>query len=114
MNDMKLPTEWTSLIKAPRVKAAFFSKIESKKKQDCKNCGGLGEMYLFIATSGPFKDVPKGIAKWAGDRWWAGENFGGLCPVCKGTGADPDYKEEPEIKRQIELPDFRKVVEVPE
>ena len=70
MKDVKLPPEWTSVMRSPRTKAALFSKIESKRKQDCKNCGGMGVMYMFVGTSGPFKEVPKGIGKWDGTNWW--------------------------------------------
>jgi hypothetical protein len=50
----------------------------------CKNCGGVGHVYVFIVMSGPH-DVPpngKGVtAKWR-NGWYAGHVMASACPSC--------------------------------
>ena len=113
MRDVKFPTQpdrsgktWQYYIKAPTTKKALFTMVEPIHPRDCKNCGGIGVMYLFIANGGPFINVPGGIAKFADGKWWSGENIGGMCDVCKGTGIDPNYVEKPAKQREMELKDF--------
>jgi hypothetical protein len=100
------PPKFTSLSKEPSTKAAFFSDLKPAHPRDCKNCGGLGTMIIFIATGGPFVNVPSGkdlIAHWYDNRWWAGKNYEDACPDCKGTGIDPNFKEQPASQRELNI-----------
>jgi len=106
MDNKQFPPEFNGLIKASNTKAAFFSDIQPMHPRDCKNCGGIGTMILFIATGGPFVNVPGGIAHYSGDRWWSGTNIEKACPVCKGTGINPQYVEQPPKQRELVLTDF--------
>jgi len=106
MTDVQFPPEFQTLLRTPNIKAAFFSKIEPLHPRDCKNCGGIGTMILFIATGGPFMNVPGGIAHWHNDRWWEGKNIEKACPICKGLGINPGYVEQPPKQRELVLTDF--------
>ena len=63
---------------------------------DCHNCGGIGQVFIFLATRGPYRNVFVGLAKdeiiksmddeiygWV---WYAGKTFAGECPDCHGMG----------------------------
>jgi len=106
MTDKHFPPEFKGLIAAPTTKAAFFSDIKPMHARDCKNCGGIGTMILYIATGGPFVNPPGGIAHFANDRWWSGTNIEKACPDCKGLGIDPNYVEKPIVQRELVLTDF--------
>ena len=98
------PLSFQAHIKSPNIKAAFFSDVKPAHPRDCKNCGGIGNLILFVATGGPFVNVPSGkdlVAHWHDGRWWAGKNIEDACPDCKGTGIDPAYKEQPASHREI-------------
>ena len=116
---VNFPKEFTQHLAKPNLKGAFFSMPEpgGHHPRDCKNCGGVGVMYLFLATGGPFNNPPQGkgiIAKWANGKWWAGTNEGGICPDCKGTGVTPGFVEPPASMRAITMPKMvtREKVEV--
>ena len=103
------PKDFTFRMKDPTTKAAFVSEIESPNPDLCQNCGGAGKMYIFIATGGPFKDVP-GFGKvghWHKDRWWVGKTFGGICPICNGFGKidTGEPKADPERAQKL-IDDF--------
>jgi DnaJ-class molecular chaperone len=97
------PTEFKKHLTTPGIKGAFVSMIEGRHPRDCKNCGGIGTIILFIATNGPFNNVPSGVAHFADDKWWSGKNFEEACPNCKGTGIDPNYAERTVKIREIRL-----------
>jgi len=99
----KFPPEFKKHLATPGIKGAFVSDIRGTHPRDCKNCGGVGTIILFIAVDGPFRDVPQGIAHWADGHWWAGKNYEEDCPVCKGDCIDPTYVEQAEIKRDIDI-----------
>lgn len=69
------------------IKAAFVSEVKPLQPSDCGNCGGSGKMITFVARGGPFNTPGgKGISHFANGKWWQGENFTALCPVCQGEG----------------------------
>jgi hypothetical protein len=108
MRDIHFSKELKQRIReiAPTAKAVFFSMNETSNPKDCKNCGGLGVIYLFVASGGPFTEVPRGeniIAHWSDDKWWAGINEGSICPDCNGTGLDPNYIAPPTRQRQLNI-----------
>src|SRR5512139_1730329 len=101
---MNFPTEFKRHLANPTLRGAFFSQIEGRHPRDCKNCGGIGVIYLFLATGGPFNNPPHGkdiIAKSVNGKWWAGTNEGGICPDCKGTGVIPGFVEPPIKQREL-------------
>ena len=105
--NINFPPEFRKHLTTPNIKGAFVSKIEGKHPRDCKNCGGIGTIILFIATAGPFISVPSGIAHWADGKWWAGKNFEEACPDCKGTGLNPHFQEQPVKIRDM---NYREIV----
>jgi hypothetical protein len=108
MSDIHFSNELKTRIRqiTSTAKAAFVSRNESSNPKDCKNCGGLGITVLFVASGGPFTEVPHGeniIARWSEDRWWAGVNECYLCPDCDGSGLDPNYIPPPTKQRQLDM-----------
>ena len=108
------PPEFKQRCKDPSLKGAFVSIIEPVSKKDCANCGGIGTMVIFLATEGPFDFVPSGkgiIAKSVNisgvDKWFGGKHVEDMCPVCKGTGRDPSYVEQPAVKREYSTALFK-------
>lgn len=102
---MKFPDNFKVFLSDRLLKGAFFSKIEGRHPRDCKNCGGIGVIYIFLATGGPFNNPPTGaniVAHFAEGKWWAGKNEGGICPDCKGTGVQPGFVEPPALMRQLD------------
>ena len=116
-----IPYDWQAHIKNPSFKHVLWEPCTIHTARDCKNCGGLGTMVLFLATNGPFHDPPSGtiksgkygpdgkeivisvVAKWYDKRWWAGKHIESECPVCHGTGDDPNYKEPEFTQRELKL-----------
>lgn len=95
---IQFPPEFQTYWKMPGTKTAFVSEIQPKRPADCGNCGGVGTMVTFCARQGPFDNVPVGasvVAHYANGKWWGGSNFSASCPVCKGTGRNPQHKESP-------------------
>ena len=103
---MIMPDGFKKFWNDPKSKGAFVSVISPMHPRDCKNCGGIGTIILFVATGGPFINVPSGVAHWHNDRWWSGKNYEEGCPVCKGTGINPGYVEQPPKQRELVLTDF--------
>lgn len=83
--DRQFPNEFKQLMRAPDVKAAFVSEIESPNPNACQNCGGSGSVCIFIATVGPLNSPVGGklVSHYADDKWWGGSNFVFACPVCR-------------------------------
>jgi len=73
-------------------KKAFLSDIAPTNGSDCKNCGGMGMLFLFVATDGPFLTPASPyrgdgkVSKWYGGKWWAGNTHSFTCPECQGEG----------------------------
>lgn len=85
--DKQFPVEFTQLMNAPGVKAACVSEITSPYPDDCPNCGGVGTMYIFIATVGPLRSPASGrlVSHWSDGKWWGGKGFEAVCPVCRSA-----------------------------
>lgn len=82
---MKFTNEMTFAIKSPDVKNAWVSENKSPNPEDCKNCGGAGYLYLFLATGGPFgtPGIGKGtVSKFYNGKWWIGKTMSFVCPEC--------------------------------
>lgn len=81
------PTLFKQMWGEKDVKAAFVSENAQLQPSDCPNCGGSGRMTTFIAKEGPF-NTPGGIgiSKYANGKWWVGQHFTALCPICQGDG----------------------------
>jgi hypothetical protein len=106
------------------LKAAFVSEIPPSRESDCKNCGGLGTLIIFLATEGPYDFPPSGIveksktvngefvpakqiiAKFVNGKWWGGKSVEEMCPVCHGLAIDPNYVAKPVRQRKLALPDM--------
>jgi hypothetical protein len=85
----KFPPEFKAAWTNPGVKAAFVSQIQPIAVNDCENCGGMGEMYTFIAVEGPYNSPSGSLSKvshWHNDKWWVGKTLSAPCPECKGEG----------------------------
>lgn len=98
MPNLQFPPEFKYYWKDPNTKAAFVSEPLPRHPSDCRNCGGLGTMFTFIAQTGPFDNPPVGkdiVAHWGSGKWWGGKNYTAHCPICKGTGKNTEYKSPP-------------------
>ena len=103
------PVEFRTLAKAIDVKWFRVSDIQAILPSDCKNCGGVGWLGIFVSKRGPFKSPghPYGeeTSKWdqetyAGQGgWWVGKTFTLPCPVCLGSGSS-EKKGTPGVKPQ--------------
>jgi len=112
------PPRFAEYCKSTSLRGAFVSIIEPLSKHDCPNCGGIGTLVIFLATEGPFDFVPYGkgiIAKSVKihdvDKWFGGKHVEEMCPVCRGTGRDPNYVEQPVVKRDCRVAEVVKAVE---
>ena len=71
-------------------KKSFLSDIASNNPADCRNCGGMGILILFVATDGPFNSPASPyrsdgkVSKWYDGKWWVGESHSFTCPECGG------------------------------
>lgn len=97
------PPEFKQHLANTALKGAFISDIHPVHPRDCHNCGGVGTMVLFLATGGPFREVPTGISHFSAGKWWVGKNVEEICPVCKGSGQYSDYIEQPIRQRDTDL-----------
>ena len=80
---MLFPPEFKMYMKDPTTRAAFISENTSPNPSDCKNCGGVGYLFLFVATGGPFRDPTQNkVNHWSPEGWWTGKTQQALCPVC--------------------------------
>jgi hypothetical protein len=111
MEDKIFPPEFDALIKAPSVRRAFVSEIISPNPSSCKNCGGLGSMAVYIATTGPLTNCPdrsKLIVHFAEDRFWLGKHYEFDCPVCHSLalpyrGTQSVFERDKQVSEQIAL-----------
>ena len=93
MQDIKISLEMRSMLKDPATKAAWLSEHESPNPSVCSNCGGIGFLYMFIGSAGPFTNVPGiGVAHFHDGKWWKGETFSFACPVCVDDNGARVYK----------------------
>lgn len=94
--EIKLPKEFTFYFKDPTTRAAFVSENRAITPVDCENCGGAGEMYIFVATAGPLREPPGSgkIAHYHNGKWYLGQTYAAICPACEGLGKK---KEEPQF-----------------
>jgi len=88
MTTRQFPKIFKELWKAPDTRASFVSEIAPLNPHDCENCGGVGSLYTFIATKGPFNSpgMMTEVSHWHNDKWWVGKHHSAPCPVCQGTG----------------------------
>ena len=80
--------------------------IDPARPGDCKNCGGIGTLIIFLATEGPYDFPPNGkdmIAKFHNGKWWGGKSVEEACTVCHGLGRDPDYVAPPLRIRELDM-----------
>ena len=73
-------------------KMTFFLDYHADGHDDCPNCGGLGFLYLFCATDGPYETPAAAyrkdgrVSKWHDGKWWVGNTEGFRCRDCDGLG----------------------------
>lgn len=99
----QIPNELQAMMRHSTVRAAFLSETASPNPTDCQNCGGVGCLYVFLATAGPLQTAPGGGQVGHSDergRWWVGKTFSAICPECKGLG-----KREKIIEYNAPIPD---------
>ena len=99
----------------------YFEIVTPKSyPHDCENCGGIGQVGIFIVTKGPFRDVPppgekdeilKSVAdEHYGHLWYRGKSFYQDCPVCDGVGSDKNNPAKaPMSKREYEEMDQTRI-----
>jgi hypothetical protein len=103
----QFPPDFKILLKQPGLKIAMLHEVECVNPLDCKNCGGLGTMILFLGFRGPFlqpvqykDEVNKYDQDTYGGKggWWSGRHVERPCPVCHGAGRkDAATKESPKV-----------------
>lgn len=92
---MEFPPEFRMYTKDPATRAAFVSENTSPNPDDCKNCGGVGYLFIFVATGGPFRDPTQNkVNHWTKEGWWIGKTYQALCPVCKATEFHGEIRED--------------------
>jgi len=110
--DKHFPKVLQMMATNPQIKKYFL--LEYPQEQEaCPNCGGVGFISFFLATSGPF-DEPAGpggkhplVSKWHDGKWWCAPSgdlhFGTIssaCPDCSGKPKPrPVYVHPPEDMR---------------
>jgi hypothetical protein len=100
MLDIKISPEMKAMLRDSATKAAWISEHESPNPTVCQNCGGVGYLFIFIATKGPFVTAPPvGVAHWDKDKWWVGETFAFTCPVCTDTAIHPPIQKSEYVAR---------------
>lgn len=118
------PAQFSTYCKNPNLKGAFVTIIKPSRPGDCKNCGGIGTMIIFLATEGPYDFSPNGliehangdtpakyvIAKWVNGKWWGGRSVEEACPVCHGLGIEPDYVKPPISMRKAIMANPLKII----
>jgi hypothetical protein len=78
------PHEMQTFVKSSTLKLALLLEPDSCPPNSCKNCGGLGHLYVFGASEGPYQNP---TSPYRGDRKiskWHNGSF--TCPDCKGLG----------------------------
>src|SRR5512139_1932814 len=92
--DKQFPPTLTQFVRTQKniLKIILLLETETDSPADCHNCGGIGQLYLFAATEGPYK-VPTApyrtddkVSKFHDGKWWVGNTVGFTCPVCGGLG----------------------------
>jgi hypothetical protein len=92
--ELKFPKEFDFYLKDHSTRAAFVSENAQIKPTDCPNCGGVGFMYIFVATGGPFREVTgTKINHWTREGWYTGETHSAVCPVCKAQEYHEAYQD---------------------
>jgi len=88
--DRQFPPEIKLLLRSSGIKTAFISDIPATNPNECRNCGGVGTLTLFIGTKGPFQSPSSSrddCNKYEdGVGWWVGQHHSVKCPVCEGIG----------------------------
>ena len=86
----QFPNQIAEMAGAYNVKAAFVSALDAVNPNECKNCGGVGTISLFLATKGPFQSPSSSredCNKYeSGVGWWVGQHYSVNCPDCGGVG----------------------------
>ena len=89
------PDNLKAIIRAAKL-PVFAMEYAAPSDLWCDNCGGMGVVYVFVAESGPFRDVPNLAMKekdlvlhsvedpMYGWVWYTGKTAAGTCPACKG------------------------------
>jgi len=86
---MKTITQQLKALSADgRVKNVIICDFQPYGADACQNCDGMGKVYVWLLTDGPFDNPPGGkkVGHWINGKWWTGNLFGDTCPVCKGSG----------------------------
>ncbi len=91
MPEKNFPRLMKDAASMPGVKKAFLLDFDGTNNGGCDNCGGMGYLYLFIATEGPFQSpgAPYREDKsshWYDGKWWIGTSSAFMCPNCHGLG----------------------------
>jgi hypothetical protein len=92
----KYPNEFQMYFKDPATRACFISDIPPLRKGECPNCSGAGFLYIFVATSGPFREPSQNKINHWDNGWWVGKTYQGLCPVCQNNAYKPEQQNEEE------------------
>lgn len=88
----KFPPAMVAFTSDPMLKKVLLLEYIQAHKDDCDNCGGMGRLYVFAATEGPYQSPAapyRGdgkVSKWHDGKWWVGATASFTCPVCGGLG----------------------------
>jgi len=103
------PKKLLELAKGYNVKKSFISALDPVNPNECKNCGGVGSITLFLATKGPFQSPSSSRSdcnKYEdGVGWWVGQHYSIQCPDCDGLGISlkMEYSRPPEDFRPADF-----------
>ena len=108
MANKQFSREMRVAMKTEGAKKIIYWEIPAVAPHACPNCGGVGFMYLFIATKGPFDNSstkPGEISTWFDDKWWVGQLYPFECPNCHAESYKAPVVEEPEVT-QVEFSEW--------
>ena len=99
---------WENRYKRPALISVFE---QQQHARFCKNCAGMGAVYITFCEAGPSDVVYSGKKPSTyfegngrfGKGWYLiGDTQAYKCGMCDGTGNNPDYQRGPLVKKSMD------------